>query len=206
MYWNRRRKWLRAVYWCALAVSGLLLAASLLTLDVPTDIRTLLLVGWGTAAVAADIGLNVLWDRELDRAVEELLPVLDWEPGRFIDGLTALLEDDTSPAQKGRLCIYLSGAYCETGDYQTAKDVLLSIPFRVLELPDRPAYWATLAYARFRLEETGEALNILAQQEQSFRALRKFPELDGLLAELSGYEAQARGERGKGVGLVGICV
>ncbi|MGE4276363.1 MAG: hypothetical protein AB7E30_04190 [Lawsonibacter sp.] len=192
---DKHRTAIRTTFWTVLVLGSALLGVGLAAWDLDSHTKKFMIGGWLLLMVLAVIAIDLLWYRELGKKVEALRPVLTEDPGRYIQEIRALLEGKRSPQLRSVLLVNLSAAYQEKEDYQTARDLLLSVNPKKLAGINRAVYWADLALAYFHLGEDAQALEILAAQESSFSKLTETSVLGSLLAILSVFQKLALGDR-----------
>ncbi|MFA9464678.1 MAG: hypothetical protein ACERKN_10360 [Velocimicrobium sp.] len=132
------------------------------------------------------MGINIAWQKNLMKKVKCLEKILKDEqnPDKFIEENEKLLQTLKSSYNRAMIKINLSVGYCEKGEYETAKDILLSIPSKSLKGIHGVIYFVNLAYVYFRIEENQKALNILELHNKDFLCFKTNSSLGGSIAIL----------------------
>jgi hypothetical protein len=130
--------------------------------------------------------INITWQMKLMKRLKSLERILKDErnPDQFIEENKKILDGLKSEYNRNLIKINLSAGYCDKGDYDTAKNMLLSIKTKYLKGINEIVYYINLAYIYFRLEENQKALIILEQQNKNLVCFENNPHLGGLIAVL----------------------
>lgn len=128
--------------------------------------------------------IDILWQRRFIEKLKGLERILREEknPDKFIEENKKLLQTVKANYNKALIYINLSAGYCDKGDYETAKEILISTPLKGLKGINEIIYYLNLTYIYFRLGENRKALEILERHNKDFSKLEKHPKLGGHIA------------------------
>ncbi len=117
----------------------------------------------------ASILFNSFWLRKFSRQVQDLMPLLVQKRyGEFIAGNEQLLKGKSSPLLQAILLMNIATAYGEMGQYDTALSTLDQISPKGLAGTNLAIFHGKKAYFYFCSGRQGEALALLAQQQDLF--------------------------------------
>jgi len=146
--------------------------------------------------IVGAMGINITYQIKLMKKLKRFETILRDEenPDKFIEENESLLRTLKSDYNRALININLSAGYCDKGDYETAKKILLSIPLKHIKGINRVIYYMNLAYTYFRLEESQKALTILEQQKKALFDLEKHPLLGGHIISLRIFQYIAQNQ------------
>lgn len=146
--------------------------------------------------VAVVMVVNIRWQMRFVKKLKGIEKILieEQNPDKFIEENEKLLQSIKSDYNKAIININLSAGYCDKGDYEKAKEILLSTPVKKLTGLNEIIYYMNLAYVYFRLEEGDIALETLEKHNKDFLRLKDHTPLGGSIASLRIFEYIAHDE------------
>ncbi|BCJ94236.1 hypothetical protein acsn021_18050 [Anaerocolumna cellulosilytica] len=179
------KKRIRNIIICGLLFGGILLMLRIVFQMSDEEVWRYYILVSGIILVGA-VGINIIYQVKLMKKLKRFETILRDEenPDKFIEENESLLRRLKSEYNRALININLSAGYCDKGDFETAKNILLSIPLKHIKGINKVVYYMNLAYIYFRLEESQKALDILEQQKKAFSNLEKHPSLGGNIMSL----------------------
>lgn len=146
--------------------------------------------------IAAAMVINLIWQIKIIRKLKGLEKILVEENNadKFIEENEKLLQTLKSSYYRKCIKINLSAGYCDKGDYEAAKNTLLSISNTRLMGINKVVYNINLAYVYFKLEEDQKAISILEQYDKEFVRLENHVSLGGSIAVLKVLQLIAKNQ------------
>ncbi len=120
--------------------------------------------------------VNRRYLQDLEKEVKEMNPLLEQEPDKYIDVMEKALQGQRSRAMQAMLLTQIGKGYMAKGDYETAKNRLLTVPPKGLNPVMAQEYYIMLGLTLFHLDKDEAARKLLVLKATDFDRARQNPE------------------------------
>ena len=117
--------------------------------------------------------VNKQYLQDLEKEVKAMNPLLQQEPDKYIESMEKALQGQRSRAM---LLTQIGKGYMAKGDYETAKNRLLTVPPKGLNTVMAQEYYIMLALTLFHLDKDEAARKLLVLKATDFERARQNPE------------------------------
>ena len=125
--------------------------------------------------------VNKQYLQDLEKEVKAMNPMLQQEPDKYIESMEKALQGQRSRAMQAMLLTQIGKGYMAKGDYETAKNRLLTVPPKGLNTVMAQEYYIMLALTLFHLDKDEAARKLLVLKATDFERARQNPEFACLL-------------------------
>lgn len=121
--------------------------------------------------------VNKQYLQDLEKEVKAMNPLMQQEPDKYIEAMEKALQGQRSRAMQAMLLIQIGKGYMAKGDYETAKNRLLTVPAKGLNTVMSQEYYIALGLTLFHLDKDEAARKLLVLKATDFDNARQNPEL-----------------------------
>jgi len=142
--------------------------------NVPLDIISKLYLFTFVAGIIIMMTLYYRWIRKLMKRLNEYVPLLETDPDAYIAGMNEIINDGQDKKVASILRINIAWGECAKGDFEAARETMLSIPGNRLKKNDASVYLLNLAYVLVqadREEDKEKAYDIIIRNKKRFLTL-----------------------------------
>ena len=120
--------------------------------------------------------VNKQYLQDLEKEVKAKNPMLQQEPDKYIESMEKALQGQRSRAMQAMLLTQIGKGYMAKGDYETAKNRLLTVPPKGLNTVMAQEYYIMLGLTLFHLDKDEAARKLLVLKATDFDRARQNPE------------------------------
>lgn len=120
--------------------------------------------------------VNKRYLQDLEKEVKAMNPLMEREPDKYIEAMEKALQRQRSRAMQAMLLIQIGKGYMAKGDYETAKNRLLTVPPKGLNPVMAQEYYIMLGLTLFHLDKDEAARKLLVLKASDFDRARQNPE------------------------------
>ena len=112
--------------------------------------------------------VNKQYLQDLEKEVKAMNPMLQQEPDKYIESMEKALQGQRSRAMQAMLLTQIGKGYMAKGDYETAKNRLLTVPPKGLNTVMAQEYYIMLGLTLFHLDKVEAARKLLVLKATEF--------------------------------------
>ena len=157
--------------------------------------------GGGQLVFAIFVGLAgwamfryIRWFKNLAFSVNELLPLLRTNPDQYIEETRKIMKTKHPKSVRTMLTLNIAVAYMEKGEYQEAKNTLLTIINHSLTKSNASVFFLNLTYVYIQLGESEEAMEYIQKYKKKFLNLPMGGSIPRLNMVINIFEHMEKGE------------
>lgn len=120
--------------------------------------------------------VNKQYLQDLEKEVKAMNPMLQQEPDKYIESMEKALQGQRIRAMQAMLLTQIGKGYMAKGDYETAKNRLLTVPPKGLNTVMAQEYYIMLGLTLFHLDKVEAARKLLVLKATDFERARQNPE------------------------------